>query len=362
MKNGFSFTQIVVILLLTNGLMNHVIVIPMILDVARRDAWISVLLSGALYLLWIGILYFVYQKTQKEHLMLWIKNRFGSGVYVPLALLLSVYCFLNATVAMEDTITWISLSFAPETPLFTHSIIFAGLCLLNASLGIRSIAMTSSMLLPVVVILGFFVMSTNFQHKDYSFLLPIMEHGFTPVAHGMLYAGTGFTEMILFLFIKHHLKSKVSYLRIILLGIAMIGLTLGPTIGAIVEFGPMEAAKLRYPAYEEWRLANIGLYIEHLDFLSVFQWFSGAFTRVSLFLYLIVELFMIPPGPKRRWWLIGLFTLSTTIATFPLRDMLFYRLLSSYFLPAQLMIALLVSIVLALLTAFAYRRKHHEKS
>lgn len=362
MKNGLSFTQIVVILLLTNGLMNHVIVIPMMLDVARRDAWISVLLSGALYLLWIGILYFVYQKTQKEHLLHWIKNRFGTGVYIPIALLLCLYCFLNATMTMEDTITWISLSFAPETPLIAHAFIFAGFCLINALLGIRSIAMTSSILLPLVVFLGFFVMSTNFQHKDYSFLLPIMENGFTPVARGMLYAGTGFTEMILFLLLKHHLHTKVPYLRIILLGIAMIGLTLGPTIGAIVEFGPMEAAKLRYPAYEEWRLANIGLYIEHLDFLSIFQWFSGAFTRVSLFLYLIVELLMIPQGQKRTWWLIGLFSLTTIITSLPLSDMLFYRLLASYFLPAQLMIALFLSIALALLTAFAHRRKHHEES
>lgn len=362
MKNGFSFTQVVVILLLSNGLMNHVIVIPMMLDVAKRDAWISVLLSGALYLLWIGILYFVYQKTQKEHLLQWIKNRYGSGVYLPIALLLSLYCFLNATVTMEDTITWISLSFAPETPLFTHSIIFAGLCLVNALLGIRSIAMMSSILLPVVVVLGFFVMTTNFQHKDYSFLLPIMENGFSPVSHGMLYAGTGFAEMILFLVLKHHLKTKISYLKIILLGVVMVGLTLGPTIGAIVEFGPMEAAKLRYPAYEEWRLANIGLYIEHLDFLSIFQWFSGAFIRVSLFHYLIAELWMLPHGSKRTWWLIGLFALSTAISTLPLSDILFYRLLSSYFLPALFVIALFLSIVLSLLTALAHRRKHHEES
>ena len=46
----------------------------------------------------------------------------------------------------------------------------------------------------------------------------------------------------------------------------LVGLTLGPLIGAITEFGPNEATKQRYPAYEEWGLVTIGRYIEHLDF------------------------------------------------------------------------------------------------
>ncbi len=36
-----NFIQVCMILMLVNGLMNHVIVNPMLLDVAGRDAWIS---------------------------------------------------------------------------------------------------------------------------------------------------------------------------------------------------------------------------------------------------------------------------------------------------------------------------------
>ncbi|MEC2131757.1 endospore germination permease [Brevibacillus centrosporus] len=280
MKNGFSFAQVVVILMLSNGLMNHFIVIPMMLDVAKRDAWISVLLSGALYLLWIGILYFVYQKTQKDHLLRWIKDRFGSVVYVPIALLLSLYCFLNATVTMEDTVTWISLSFAPETPIFVHSIIFASLCLVNALLDIRSIAMMSSILLPVVVVLGFFVMTTNFQHKDYSFLLPIMENGFSPVSQGMLYAGGGFAELILFLLLQHHLKTKISYLQIILLGVTMIGLTLGLPLAPLwsSDLWKLRNCAIPHTKSGDWSISDC---ISSIRISSVFS--SGS--AVRLFVY-----------------------------------------------------------------------------
>lgn len=361
MKNGLSFTQIVVMLLLTNGLMNHVIVIPMMLDSAKRDSWISVLLAGLLYLLWTGLLYYIYKQTKHEHMFDWIKNHYGAPLSYLFAVLTCIYCFTIATITLTDTTTWINLSFAPDTPLAIHTSLFAGLCLINALFGLRSIAITSTILLPFVVLLGFFIMSTNFPNKDYTLLLPIMENGWTPVFKGMIYAGTGFVELLLFLFMKHHLRSRVPYYQILILAIAMIGLTLGPTIGAIVEFGPMKAAKLRYPAYEEWRLANIGINIEHLDFLSIYQWFSGAFTRISLALLLIVEVLKIPHGKKRVLWLIGLFICSSALSLYPISAIQFYSLLSKQLLPGLLILALFLSIVLVLLTVFAPRRKQHEE-
>ncbi|MFR9721672.1 hypothetical protein ACL00X_20305, partial [Aeromonas diversa] len=77
------------------------------------------------------------------------------------------------------------------------------------------------------------------------------------------------------------------------IGLSFLILTLGPTIGAIAEFGPFVAAKQRYPAFEEWRLVSIGRYIEHLDFLSVYQWFVGAFIRLSLLCFLTPDVLQI---------------------------------------------------------------------
>lgn len=93
MKNGLAFTQIVTILMLANGLMNHVIVIPMMLDSAKRDSWISVLFAGALYLIWTCFLYFIYLRTGREHLFVWLQNRYGFFVSRLLALLTSLLLY-----------------------------------------------------------------------------------------------------------------------------------------------------------------------------------------------------------------------------------------------------------------------------
>lgn len=68
---------------------------------------------------------------------------------------------------------------------------------------------------------------------------------------------------------------------------------MGPIIGSITEFGPVQAAKISNPAYAQWRLLTMGKYLNRLDFLSIYQWLSGAFIRVSLSIFLMGELFQI---------------------------------------------------------------------
>lgn len=362
MKNGISFIQLIFILMLSNGLMNHVIVIPILLDAARRDAWISVIAVVPLYLLLIWMISYVYRKTGNEPLLVWMKRKYGTGVTRFLSLLLALYVVRLAVITIKDTITWVNLTFAPQAPMFIHALFFSLVCLINSLFGIRSISMVSVFLLPIVVLLGFFVMSTNLQYKDYSYLFPVLEYGWEPVLRGMVYAGAGFSELFLLLLIKHHVGVKVTFWRLAILGLIMVWLTIGPLTGAITEFGPAEAAKLRYPAFEEWRLVKIGLYIEHVDFLSIYQWFSGAFIRVSLAFYLLVEIFNFPDGRKRVWVLVFACLVSMCLALWPYDDIGFYLSLTRFLLPGLLIAALLLTLTLTLLALLSSKKEDlHEQ-
>ncbi|USG66720.1 endospore germination permease [Brevibacillus ruminantium] len=356
MQNGISFIQVVFILMLSNGLVNHVIIIPHMLEAARRDAWISIICAAPLYFLLIGIIAYIFRKTGKEPLLSWIKRRYGAGITNFLIVLLSVYLFAIAVITMKDTITWVNLTFAPRIPMIVLAVVFGCVCLVNCLFGIRSISILSVFLLPVVVILGFFVMTTNFQYKDYTYLKPFMEFGWAPVLRGMIYAGSGFSEMILILLMKQYIGPKVNFWKLALLGLIQIWLTMGPLIGAIAEFGPQEAAKLRFPAYEEWRLVKIGLYIEHVDFFSIYQWFSGATIRVSLALYLLAELFKLPDGRKRVYILAGFFLLTLGLSVWPKNDIWFYEFLTRVLLPSLLVLSLFLAVMLGLLALFSRRK------
>lgn len=55
--------------------------------------------------------------------------------------------------------------------------------------------------------------------------------------------------------------------------------------------------------YEQWRLVKLGNYIEHVDFLSVFQWLAGASIRISLSQFLLTDLFPFQKTKHRHWFI-----------------------------------------------------------
>ncbi len=122
-------------------------------------------------------------------------------------------------------------------------------------------AIVNGVLLPFVVLLGFFVMTSNFPHKDYSLLFPVFSNGNTPIFSGMLYAGSGLIEIILLFFMQHRIKGKVRFFPLLITVLILFELILSPVTGAIAEFGPYESARMRFTAFEQWRLVTFGHFL-----------------------------------------------------------------------------------------------------
>ncbi|MNO29864.1 Spore germination protein A2 [compost metagenome] len=344
------------IIMLSTGLLNHVIIIPILLNAAKRDSWISVLLAGLCALVWIFILHIGSTKINKQHLFKWLAKAYHPIVGRTLAIVACVYMLILCMLTTRDTIYWVHLTFSPDTPILILTFVLLLISAINAYLGIQSLANTAGILLPFVIILGFFIMFSNATHKDYSLLKPILEHGMQPVWSGSVYVGAGFVEVIMLFFMQHHIKSRLSYLSFMIMVLLLLGLTMGPIIGAIVEFGPDQANKLRFPAYEEWRLLTIGRYIEHLDFFSVYQWFSGAFLRISLTMFLILDILQIQ-SRKVKMLVLGSISLVIVVFTLiPFSDQIFLKMLSSYVLPFSLWGVLAFSVIIAGLISMAQRK------
>ena len=72
-----NFSQVFVLFMMSIGLMNHVMVIPMLLAISKRDSWISVLLSGGFILGWLLFIQFIMKKLDHTHLYSWLNNHFG---------------------------------------------------------------------------------------------------------------------------------------------------------------------------------------------------------------------------------------------------------------------------------------------
>jgi spore germination protein (amino acid permease) len=298
------------------------------------------------------------KKSGQQPFLPWLKQQYGGLVSWTYRIFFITYLILIGAMTLKDTTMWTHASYLPRTPQPVIAASLVLLCGFAAYSGIRAIAVSSGILLPFVIIFGDFVMSANLPAKNYSLLTPMLENGWAPLLKGSMDVGGGLAELIIILLIQHHMKSRVRLWSLYLLALFLILLVFGPVTGAIAEFGPFEAAELRYPAYEEWRLVTIGKYIRHVDFLSIYQWLSGAFVRLALSILLLVEIFTNSNRTKRRVvWLVCLCAGMEGLAILPVSDMQYFSFLARIYLPGSLWMTTAALLVLPGLTLISRKNR-----
>lgn len=351
MDNKVGFLPMTFVLMASIGLMNHVIIIPILLGGAKRDAWLAILCNIVPFMIWIGLLAFIIRSSAQRFILDWVQDHCGSWAMQALRVIMIVYLFVAAFVTFKDTIDWTVNSYLQGTPAFLLGAILIIVCYYAARSGMQSITVAAGILVPVIIVLGFFVSSANLQHKDYARLLPVLEFGAMPVLKGMFDSGVGLVELFIIVLLQHRVHTRIRYWHLLVVGLIMIGLTLGPTMGAIAEFGPVESARQRYPAFEQWKLVRIGNYIEHVDFFSIYQWLAGAAVRIATFMFLIGEL-LWPASwgnePQGKWKVLPVGILLAIGLLIPFTEIRFFRFLYTYYFPGSFGLLLLVSLALGI--------------
>lgn len=341
---SFSLLQISLIFIQSIGLVNHVLVIPMLLDASGRDAWISTIATFLILIPFFLLVARSAKSLNRRPALEYLGQRFGSAVSGTIAGIFAVVLTLSAAVTTKDMTTWTTSSYLPLTPKYVVAASFLLICAFTASRGLRSVALSAGILLPFIVLFGEFVMVANWPHKDYGLLFPLFEHGKTALARGIPYAGSGLVEVLMLLFVQHRISTPIKHWHLLLLAVLLAGLTLGPLMGSISEFGPIEGAMQRYPAFEQWRLVKIGSFIEHVDFLSIFQWVSGAFVRLSFTLWLISHFLN-----HRKYGLPIVSLVILALVLYPIGDIAFVSLLGKYYFPADFYVMIAMGLILLVL-------------
>lgn len=340
---SISMLHVILLSMTVIGLKNHVTIIPSLLSHAGRDAWISVLIAAVALIPWLFLLVYIHRSSKQISLTDWLHTKIGKAPTAIFRYGTALFFLLMAVFTMAETLQWIKATFLPESPLVLMILIYSILCIFLATTNLQTIVMVNVVVLFWVVVLGFFVAITNIQVKDYSLLRPFFEHGFKPVITSSVYPASGFIELLLFLFIQQNVQGRFRWYHYAIMIFILHSLTLGPLVGAITEFGPQEATKQRYPAYEEWGLVSIGRFIQHLDFLSIYQWLTGAFIRVSFLLYIVTDLLHMKGNAIRTWRILGPAFFFMSLSLFLLNDHILLKIKGDYLLIATFFFMLLLT-------------------
>ncbi|MBW4841307.1 MAG: endospore germination permease [Paenibacillaceae bacterium] len=349
--------QAIMTLMLTIGITNHVFIIPALLQIAKRDAWFSVLLAAIPFAIVVCLIGFASSRIGTEALPEWIRQRLGRFPALLFQCVMTVFFFATAWFSLFDTVMWMKVTFLPYTPVLATSLVLMLLCLGGALKGMKTIAITSGILLPLVVLLGFYVAIVNVEFKDYSLLFPLLEQGWDPVIRGVLYTCSGLFEYYFIFFLQPYLKAPLNKKQLFIFAFILFGLTLGPLTGAIAEFNPFEAAVQRYPAYEEWRIAGFGKYVSQTDFFSIYQWLSGSCIRISFALIVIADMWRVPAARWRPSLLITLAVILVPLSCYTFSDVTFQHLMIRYIFPIDAYFILGMTLILAAVSMFRPRKK-----
>ncbi|WP_164779548.1 GerAB/ArcD/ProY family transporter [Paenibacillus kobensis] len=356
----FGVWPMSMMMILSVGIINHVTITPLLLNVAGRDAWLGAVVAAPAALLWaIFPLLKILNAIDGQPIAAWLDSRGSAALrWLVLVPVIGMLLFTSFHTSM-DAVEFANSTYIPRTPSPVVTFLFVGLCAYGALSGLRTIAFVSCVLLPFVVAFGDLVMSANIPHKDFKFLLPMAEHGLGSIVDGALYSFSALAEIYMIILFQPHLKGRIGRIGLTVLILFLALLMLGPVTGTISEFGPVEGEKLRYPAFSQWRLVTIGRYIEHLDFLAIYQWMSGSFIRVSMSMYLVTELLF--QSKRGRVW--GIIVLSALIGiTYELlatHQLLYRHTIQNYFQYSGLVI---LALTLVLWVVAAASRRQQERA
>lgn len=350
--------QLFLLLVLSTGLLNHVILIPNLLTAAGRDSWISVIATYPISLIFLWLIYFIVKNSPNEGFFSLVRNRFGKIFSTVLSMPIIVFLFTSSYITLRDLMIWLNAYFLADYSIFIINCILVLVCFLVTLSGIKSMAISSGFLLPIVVILGIFIAITNTTLKDPSLLFPVFTEGITPLLKGGVYVLSGLLEVYIVILLQPFSQEPIKFKQLFILLTVLTGLIFGPLSASIMEFGPKEAVNLRYPAYEQWRILSIGEYISHLDFFALYQWLSGALIRIGLFMYLIGTFFTRKMNHYRLNLKIVsvMYLLLFALMTIKVESHSFYNFLYDYFLPGS-MIFFLIQILFSTVLIFVLRKR-----
>lgn len=266
----------------------HLLFIPVILNRAGRDGWLSLILSIA-PVLFIGFvvasLSGLYpRKTLTECAQLVLGKWVGKGV----AILFVLFFFHDTSLALRGFGEFFTTAITPNTPILVYISALVILAAYNVRSGLEVMVRTNQFFFTILIFIGLSAVVLTLKEKDYANLLPVLEFGPKPMLRGMLTIVSLFSTFsvlgMVFPFVHNmnHLKRSSLITMVII-----IFMFIGPITGPIAVFGIEHVIGLDFPTFQMLRDIQIGD-IQRLDIIAILLFSFGSYAKISLFLFAVV--------------------------------------------------------------------------
>lgn len=270
------------LLIMTLSIMGHVVMQPLMLDVAGRDGWLSVILALPAGIIFTYAIYRLRMQFPDKDFPAIAQALCGKPLGLVLrSVLIGYFMFLSAlsAAALADMV---NIAFLPETPIWALVVWGILISLYAVHKGVKTIALTAGILTFSAMLTGHTITLLDSSEKEWSEILPVLEFGWTPVLLGTVIICSIWMELLLLLLVPWQQGERRIY-RFWAAGVLLNGLMMLSTFtGAVMIFGLGQADNMNYPALEIVRILSLG-FIDRFDIYGLFQMTLGCYIRISLY-------------------------------------------------------------------------------
>ncbi|TMN22945.1 GerAB/ArcD/ProY family transporter [Lentibacillus cibarius] len=302
------------LLIMTLPIMGHIVMLPYMLDLAGRDAWISVLIAFPIACTFAGAIYKLrlrYPEMNITQILTHLLGKWGRRGFVAL---FSIYFLFLTILSCAILVDFVFIVFLPETPRLAILGYFFLLFLYGATKGVKRIALTAIPLAFVGMLTGHSITFMDTPKKDWDQMMPFLEFGLSPVLWGVLIVLSIWMELLFLLCLPIKNINEKRTLTLWVIGAVINVFTMLSTMtGVITIFGLNQADKFVYPAEEIVRTINLG-FIDRFDVYGMILLLFGVYIRCGLYFRLAYE--MTITENMSAWFKRGIFSAFACVVFF----------------------------------------------
>lgn len=290
---------------------------------AKEDAWISV---GVAMAIGTGVIlfYLLISTWYPEHNMVDLnKVLFGKWVGTLFSLLFMLYALITAATVLWTIGHFMVTQMLHETPQPFIQFLFMFVVIYAVYLGIETLARTSELFFPWVLILLLVIFVFSIPSINLDYIEPLLSSGASPIVKSAWFDLTVSTFPLIVLFMvypklvqdKKHMARKV--IIAYLLGMFMI---MTATFITTSVLGVEYTAHHIYPTYVLAKTLNIEGLIQRVEVIIAISWILTIFFKLSLYFYAAVTAFSQIFGVKSYRSLtfpFGLLVIALSLIVYP---------------------------------------------
>ncbi|CAN7276055.1 GerAB/ArcD/ProY family transporter [Paenibacillus sp. LjRoot56] len=284
---ALSNRQIFWLMVSTQIIMTILLTIAPAAQIAKQDAWISILMAtgigifvayicGKLSVMFPGLTVVEYNRI--------LLGKWVGGLISALYILV---WFVILTVILRQFSLFITGTIMPKTPLYVIQVPMLLIVVYPTVHGVGVLARICEITGPIILLCVLGPMFLSINQMNWDRLLPIFgDNDMMTLMNGALPTAAFLGDCIMIMMLIAFVSKRKNTIRFAICGVMLSGiLTVLSMIVSILMFGPHVSAGYPYPMLMIVRSISIGGIIENLDAIVVTIWMMSIFTKLGLYLF-----------------------------------------------------------------------------